>query len=88
MRRFIFFKNNRRGTILATTLVIMGIAAFGTLMMTRTLLDQNGLNKRRRDLARALYAAEAGVALVQHWSNFPADYTPNPALFVRAGGPT
>lgn len=76
----------RRGTILMTTLVLMAVAAFGALLMSRTLLDQNNLNLRRRELARALYAAEAGVALVQHWSNFPADYTPDPTLFVRGAG--
>jgi hypothetical protein len=83
MKKLFFAIRARRGTILATTMVLVALAAFGALMLSRTELDQKRLNGRRRDLARALYAAEAGISLVQHWSNFPADYTPSPFLFLR-----
>lgn len=73
----------RRGVMLAVVLFLVSITAFGALYLSRSLLDHQRLNRRQRDLTRALYAAEAGIALIQHWSNFPADYTPNPTLFMR-----
>lgn len=76
-------RRGQRGVMLAVVLFLAAITAFGTLYLSRSLIDHQRLNHRQRDLTRALYAAEAGVALVQHWSNFPADYTPNPTLFSR-----
>lgn len=73
----------RRGAMLVTTLVLMIVCSLITLWLARTLLDQQTLNKRRRELARAFYAAEAGVQLVLHWGNVPADYTLNPSLFEQ-----
>lgn len=69
----------RRGLSLAVLLVILTISSLGSLIMTKSLLEQQRLNQRRRDLARSFYAAEAGVGRMLHWSNTPADY-------VTAGG--
>ncbi|MCL5270278.1 MAG: hypothetical protein M1457_06965 [bacterium] len=75
----------RRGMMLAVTLVLMTLIALGSLWMTRTLLDQQRLNKRLRNFSRAFYAAEGGVALVIGWGNHPEDYTPNTNLFQFNG---
>lgn len=73
----------RRGAMLVTTLVLMILCSGISLWMAKTLLDQQLQNCRRRELARAYYAADAGVQLVLHWGNVPADYTPNLNLFVQ-----
>ena len=72
-----------RGSALAVTLVMIALLSMGLLWMAQTVLAHQGMNKRKHELSRAFYAAEAGVAQVQHWGNFPADYTPNPSLFER-----
>lgn len=74
--------NRRRGTILMTSMAMIMLIAFGTVMLARMVIDQQRLDIRRRGLTRAYYAAQAGVSLVQHWSNYPQDYTVNPTLFV------
>lgn len=73
----------RRGAMLATTLMLMLFCSIGALWVAKTVLDQQVQNTRRRELARALFAAEAGVQLVLHWGNAPTDYTPNPTLFAQ-----
>ncbi|MBN1903088.1 hypothetical protein JW926_17330 [Candidatus Sumerlaeota bacterium] len=64
----------KRGSILVVSFflcLLMGIAA---LWASRTLLDHQKTNLRRRDINRAHYAASGGVAQVLHWGNFPAEY--------------
>jgi hypothetical protein len=51
--------------------MLMAIAA---LWASRTLLDHQKTNTRRRDINRAYYAAAGGVAQVLHWGNYPAEY--------------
>lgn len=81
MNRLIVQMRRRRGSVIATALFLTALAAIGTLLMSRTLLDQQRLNDRRRDLWRSFLIAEAGVAQVQHWGLYPDDYTPNTNLF-------
>ena len=76
-------RSRRRGFILAVTFFFVMLTSIGALLLTRTLMDQQRLNQRRRDHQTAFYAAEAGVAQVLHWGNFPAEYTPNITLFYR-----
>ncbi|MBN1902141.1 hypothetical protein JW926_12525 [Candidatus Sumerlaeota bacterium] len=54
--------------------ILCMIISTGVLMMIKTLLDHQKTNQRRRDLNRAYYAAEAGVAQVLHWGNHPEEY--------------
>lgn len=63
-----------RGSILVTSFFLVMLVSVSTLLMSRTLLDQQAANWRRRELGRALYAAEAGISLVQHWSNVAEDF--------------
>jgi hypothetical protein len=72
----------RRGAvILAISLVLTMIAAFGAVLMARTLLDQKRLNERRRDLWRAFHHAEAGIAQIQQWGGYHNQFTPDTTLF-------
>jgi hypothetical protein len=72
----------RRGAvILAFSLTMTLIAAFGATLMARTLLDQSRINERRRELWRAFLHAEAGIAQVQHWAANPADLHAGPFAF-------
>lgn len=73
----------QRGSILVTTLILCIIAAVSSLWMVQTLHDQQKINTRRRDIERAYFAAEAGVAQVIHWGNTPADYDSATGLFYR-----
>ncbi len=73
----------RRASSLAIALVLVAITAFTLVTISRTVVEQQRTSRRKHELSRAFYAAEAGVALVQHWGNFPADFTLNNALFQR-----
>lgn len=76
--------HRRRGAaILAYTLGLTMIATISSLLMARTLLDHHRMNERRRDLWRSFYFAESGIAQVQHWAMFPADYTLDTDLFME-----
>ncbi|WP_319588761.1 hypothetical protein [uncultured Desulfobulbus sp.] len=80
-----------RGSTLAVTLFLIMLAALSAIMMSRTVLDQARLNKRRRDLARAYYAAQCGPQLIKYWGlddDTAAQYTPNPAMFLKGTGAT
>lgn len=48
--------------------------AIAALWASRTLLDHQKTNLRRRDINRAYYAAAGGVAQVLHWGNYPSEY--------------
>ncbi len=74
-----------RGSIGAIALVLLAISSLASLLMVQTLLDHQRINKRRRELARAFYAAEGGVAQVLHWANYPADYTADSNMFATSG---
>ena len=74
-----------RGSALAVSLVLMVLISLGLLWMAQTVLAHQRLNKRRHELRKAYYAAEAGVALVQHWGNFPGQFTKNSDLFEGSG---
>lgn len=65
---------HRRGSILTVTFFLCLLMAIATLWASRTLLDHQKTNKRRRDINRAYYAAEGGVAQVLHWGNYPDEY--------------
>ena len=64
----------RRGSVLATTFLLCMLAAMPALWLFATMQDHQRTNLRRRDIARAYFAAEAGVNQVLHWGNFPGDY--------------
>ena len=83
MRIALLSHRSRRGNILITTFFICMLAALSSTWMFGTLLEHQKQNKRRRDLARAYFAAIAGVAQVQQYGNKPDDYTPNPNFFRR-----
>jgi hypothetical protein len=75
MNPIIFRKRNpERGSVLVVTYILCILASMATLWMLKTLLDHQRTNQRRRDLNRAYYAAEAGVAQVVHWGNHPEEY--------------
>ena len=67
-------KRKNRGSILVFAFLITMVAALAAILMAKTLIDHQHANRRRRDLKRAYYAAEAGVAQVLHWGNHPEDY--------------
>lgn len=73
----------RRGSMLAVTMVVMTLATVSTLVMATSAIDHKRLGDRRFELSKAFYMAEAGVAMVVQWSNDPASYTPNRNLFRR-----
>lgn len=64
----------KKGTILGVTLFLCILATMAALWMMKTLLDHSKTNKRRQDISRAYYAAEAGLFQVIHWGNFPKEY--------------
>lgn len=70
----------QRGAILAVSFFLVVLASISTLLMARTLLEQQQINSRRRELSRAFYMAEAGVSQVVHWIAYPADFS-NPSIF-------
>ncbi|MBN1902138.1 pilus assembly PilX N-terminal domain-containing protein [Candidatus Sumerlaeota bacterium] len=65
---------NKRGSLLMVSFILCMVISAGVLMMIKTLLDHQKTNQRRRDLNRAYYAAEAGVAQVQRWGTYPEEY--------------
>ena len=67
-------KKHKRGSLLVWTFAIGLIMVLGTIWLGRTLIDYQHLNRRRRDLKYAYYAAEAGVEQVKHWGNNPDEY--------------
>jgi hypothetical protein len=78
-------KSSARGSVLVAAMVMVVLASFASLLMARTLLDQQHLNQRRRDLSRAFYAAEAGIQLINYWglnNAAAATYQPNPTVFL------
>lgn len=84
MIRYATSKRRRRGAmILAFTLGLTLIASITSLLMARTLLDHKRLNERRRDLWRAFYFAESGIAQVQQWALHPDEYTFDTGLFME-----
>ncbi|HNY26353.1 MAG TPA: hypothetical protein PKH31_03125 [Candidatus Sumerlaeota bacterium] len=66
--------NRRRGSVLVVSVILSVSAAMTAVLLVKTMVDHQRINTRRRDIARAFFAAEAGVAQVLHWSNFPEDY--------------
>lgn len=74
-----------RGSISAIALVLLAISSLASLLMVQTLLDHQRINNRRRELARAFYAAEGGVAQVLHWANYPDDYSIDSNMFATSG---
>jgi len=64
----------RKGFILPATILLCLLAATGTLWMIHTLADHQRIDRRGRDLSRAYFAAEAGLAQILHWGNFPDEY--------------
>lgn len=73
---------SRRGAVLAISIFLVSLVAVGSLLMAQATNDHQRINWRRRELARALYLAEAGVSLIQDYSNEAANYTPDPNLFT------
>ena len=69
-----FKRKGERGSLLVWTFSIGLVMVLGTLWLGRTLTDYQHLNRRRRDLKYAYYAAEAGVEQVKHWGNHPEEY--------------
>jgi hypothetical protein len=64
----------KRGAVLPVTIILCVLAAMTTVWLIGTLVDQQRINNRRRDVAKAYFAAEAGVELVKHWGNFPEEF--------------
>ncbi len=64
----IFGRKRKGSVIVAVTLLIVILTGMSIILLTSALQSNFRTNDRRRDLARAFYAAEAGVNLVQHWS--------------------
>jgi len=78
-----YFKNRgNKGSILVTTVLLSVIVAMSIIWMTTTLMDHQKLNRRRREINASYYAAQAGLAQVQQWGNFPAEYDGG-VLFLR-----
>ncbi len=67
-------RTNERGSILLVTFFLCMIAALSSLWMVATLNAHQRTNQRQREVNRAYFAAEAGVAQILHWGNFPDDY--------------
>lgn len=76
--------HGRRGSILITSIVLIIIASFTVLWLGDTMLEHQRQNTRRRELWRAFYCAEAGLAQFQSWALNPNTYT-DPTLFVASG---
>src|SRR2546422_426897 len=75
--------SKQKGSILFTSVTLVLLVAIGAALTVQMLVSVQRINQRRRELSRAYYTAEAGVAQVQHWGNYPSDYTLNPTLFQR-----
>ncbi len=73
----------RRGSTLAIALVLLALTSLALVWLADMLVNHQRLNRRKMELARAYYIAEAGVAQVMHWGNYPASYTLAPTLFER-----
>jgi hypothetical protein len=65
---------NRRGSVLVVSVILCVTAAMTAVLLVKTMVDHQRINTRRRDIARSFFAAEAGIAQVLHWGNFPNDY--------------
>ncbi|MFP4380251.1 MAG: hypothetical protein ACLFUS_07095 [Candidatus Sumerlaeia bacterium] len=76
---------NLRGSVMPVTIILCVLAAVSSIWMIRTMMDHQNQNHRRRDLARAYFAAESGVEMIKHWGNYPEDYDGggNGGLFYR-----
>jgi hypothetical protein len=70
----IFKSSRKRGSLLMVSFILCMIVSTGAMLMIKNLLDHQRTNQRRRDLNRAYYAAEAGVAQILHWGNYPEEY--------------
>ncbi|MFW5870098.1 MAG: hypothetical protein ACOCVL_00385 [Candidatus Sumerlaeota bacterium] len=66
--------NSKRGTVLVTTFFLTAIVAFSALYLVINMRDHQRTNQRSRELMHAFLAAEAGVAQVVHWGNYPDEY--------------
>ena len=73
---------SRRGSILMASVTIL--LSVGFVVAAYMLFVRDGARSAVRDRSRmaALYAAEAGVAQVVNWYNFPTSYTATPNPFV------
>lgn len=80
--------HRRRGSSLAIAMVLVTLTALGLVWLGDTVTSMQRINKRKADLARAYYAGEGGVALIQHFANYPAQFTKNTALFQSVSGTT
>lgn len=78
----------RKGSSLAIAMVLVTLTALALVWLGQTVMTMQRLNKRKADLARAYYAAEGGVSIIQHFSNYPNQFTKNTLLFQRASGTT
>ena len=76
MRNPIHVLNSRkeRGSILPVTLMVCVLAAISAVALIGVLVAHQNLNTRRRDMARAYFAAQGGVAQVLDWGNHPDYY--------------
>lgn len=84
MTRILATGRRKRGAmILAFALGLTLIAGITSMLMARTLMDHKRLNERRRDLWRAFYFAESGIAQVQQWALYPDQYTFDTDLFME-----
>jgi len=64
----------KRGSILPVTLMVCILAAISAVALIGVLVAHQNLNTRRRDMARAYFAAQGGVAQVLDWGNHPDYY--------------
>lgn len=81
-----YFKNKgNKGSILVTAFLLSVIVAMSIIWMTTTLMDHQKINRRRREMNASYYAAQAGLAQVQQWGNYPAEYDGggSSGLFLR-----
>lgn len=81
-------KLQRKGSSLAIAMVLVTLTALALVWLGQTVTAMQRINKRKADLARSYYAAEGGVSLIQHFANYPAQFTKNTALFVSQSGTT
>ncbi|HUT26291.1 MAG TPA: hypothetical protein VM492_18325 [Sumerlaeia bacterium] len=68
-------RNGRRGSILTTTFFLCMLAALSSLWLIGTLMDHQRTNQRRRDVTRAYFAAEGGIAQIIEWGNNTPGHT-------------
>lgn len=76
-------RRRRGAVILAFALGLTLIAGITSMLMARTLMDHKRINERRRDLWRAFYFAESGIAQVQQWALYPDQYALDTDLFME-----